>query len=93
MTSVTIELFSKKLPIKTQHTEEHIEELVRYVGQKLDELDPDRRVPDLTLAILALLNIADELCKERMRVRELKEAIRAKSNFLLEKVEQSGYLC
>jgi len=93
MTSIVVELLSRKIPIRTEDSEEHIRELVAYLQGKMDEIDPDRHLPEMTLAILALLNTADDFYKEQQRVRELKETIRAKSNFLLEKVGENRYLC
>jgi len=93
MNSIVVELLSRTIPIKTQDSEEHIQELVRYIENKMDEIDPERRLPEMTLAVLALLNLGDDLFKERQRLRELRETIRSKSTFLLERIEENRYLC
>jgi len=93
MNSIVVELFSRRIPIKTEDSEEHIRGLVQYIEAKLEEIDPDRRLPEITLAILALLNLGDDLFKEQQRLRELRETIRSKATFLLEKLEQNRYLC
>lgn len=93
MTSVVIELFSRKIPIKTHDSQEHIGSLIEYIEGKMDEIDPDGRLPEMTLAILAMLNVADDLVKEKQRLKEMRDAVKSKSTFLLEKIEQSGYVC
>jgi len=93
MTSIVVELLGRRIPIKTQDSEEHIRGLVQYIEGKVDEIDPERRLPEMTLAILAILNLGDDLFKERAQLRELKDAIRSKSSFLLEKLEQNRYVC
>ena len=93
MNSIVIELLSRKIPIKTQDWEEHIQELVQYIEGKIDEIDPERRLPEMTLAILTLLNVGDDFFKETHRLRALRETVRSKSTFLLEKMEQNRYLC
>jgi cell division protein ZapA (FtsZ GTPase activity inhibitor) len=93
MNSIVVDLLSRKIPIKTEDTEEHIRSLVKYIEGKLDEIDSDHRLPEMTRSILALLNITDDLFKEKKRVRELRDAIRTKSTFLLEKIDQNRYLC
>lgn len=93
MTSVTVELFSRKIPIKTPDTEAHIQSLVQLVDQKLDEIDPNRRLPEMTLAILTLLNLADDLTKEKERSLELRTAVEGSTGFLLENLKESEYVC
>ncbi len=93
MTSVVVELLSRKIPIKTHDSEEHITALIQYIESKMEEIDPDGRLPEMTLAILTMLNLSDDLFKEKHRLREMREAVRTKSTFLLEKLEQNGYVC
>jgi len=93
MNSILVELFSRRIPIKTQDSEEHIRELVHYIESKKEEIDPDGRLPEMTVAILTLLNVGDDLFKERRRLREMREKVRSKSTFMLEKVNETGYLC
>lgn len=93
MTSVVVELLSRKIPIKTHDSEDHIASLIEYIETKMEEIDPDGRLPEMTMAILAMLNVADDLFKEKQRLKEMREAVRSKSTFLLEKIEQSGYVC
>jgi cell division protein ZapA (FtsZ GTPase activity inhibitor) len=93
MTSVVVELFNRKIPIKTQDPKEHIENLVQLIESKAEEIDPNRRLPEMTLAILTLLNLSDDLAKERDRMREIREQLKSRANYLLEKIEHSGYVC
>jgi cell division protein ZapA (FtsZ GTPase activity inhibitor) len=93
MNSIVVELFGRKIPIKTQDSEDHIRELVKYIESKLEEIDPEGRLPEMTLSILALLNLSDDLFKEQQRLREMRNKVRSKSTFLLDKMQESRYLC
>lgn len=93
MNSIVVELLSRRIPIKTADSEEHIKELVQYIESKMEEIDPEGRLPEVTLAILTMLNLGDDLFKEKCRLREMRDSIRSKSTFLLEKIEENRYLC
>ena len=93
MTSVTVELLSRKIAIKTLDDQAHIQALEQLIEQKMDEIDPNRRLPEMTLAILTLLNLADDLTKEKERFDELRGAVEGTTGFLLENLQQSEYVC
>lgn len=93
MRSQMIELFGRRIPIKTEDSEEQIRALMDYVQKTLDEIDPSGRLPEMTLAILALMNLADELFQEKERLRELAENLRRKYKVMLENIDQTGYIC
>ncbi len=93
MNSIVVDLFGRMIPIKTLVSEEHIRELVQYIESKMEEIDPDKRLPEMTLAILTMLNLGDDLFKEQIRLREMREKVRSKSTFLLEKLQETRYLC
>ena len=93
MNSIVIELFGRKIPIKTLDSQEHIGELVQYIESKMEEIDPEGRLPEMTVAILTMLNLGDDLFKEQQRLREMRDKVRTKSTFLLEKLQETRYLC
>jgi cell division protein ZapA (FtsZ GTPase activity inhibitor) len=93
MRSQMIELFGRRIPIKTSDSEDYILSLVDYVQKTVDEIDPSGKLPEMTLAVLALLNLGDELFQEKKRLKELAENIRKKYNFILENIDRTGYIC
>ncbi len=93
MNRVTVELLSRKIAIKTLDDEAHILSLQQLIEEKMDEIDPQRRLPEITLAILTLLNLADDLTKEQERFHELRGAVEGTTEFLLENLPQSEYVC
>ena len=92
MPSVVVELFSRKMTLKTEHSEEHMRSLVQYIQGKIGEIDPGGNFPDLQLAILTLLNLADDLARERAAHTALREAVLTRTEFLLEKLRENGYV-
>jgi cell division protein ZapA len=85
---VEIKVFGQTYTVKTDAEEGHIQEVARYVNEKMEEvLKKTRSVSTLNVAILTSLNIADDLLKEKeKRVILLKEiAIRSKD--LAEKID------
>ena len=93
MRSQMVELFGRRIPIKTADSEEYILSLVDYVQKTVEEIDPNGKLPEVTLAILALLNLADDLFQEKRRLRELTDSLRKKYNFILENIDRTGYIC
>ncbi len=93
MRSQTVELFGRSIPIKTSDPGEYIDSLVDYISRATDEIDPGGKLPEMTLAVLALLNLADDLFQEKRRIKELAENLRKKYNFILDNVDQNGYVC
>jgi len=86
--SIDIKVFGQTYTVKTDAEEEHIQQVARYVNEKIDEvLKKTRSVSTLNVAILTALNIADDLLKEReMRMALLRE-IEVKSKDLAEKID------
>jgi cell division protein ZapA len=86
--SVEIKVFGQTYTVKTDAEEEHIQEVARYVNEKMDEvLKKTRSVSSLNVAILTALNIADDLLKERERRIALIREIEVKSKDLAEKID------
>jgi cell division protein ZapA len=58
---VEIKVFGQMYTVKSDAEEEHIQEVTRYVNEKIDEvLKKTRSVSTMNVAILTALNIADE---------------------------------
>lgn len=91
MPNVVVELFGRRLALKTESSQEHIDALVSLVGSRLREVDPDGAIPEMQRAILTLLNLADELERERTQLEAFRKTVLSKSSFLLEKLQSSGY--
>jgi len=85
---VEIKVFGQTYTVKTDAEEDHIQEVARYVNEKMDEvLKKTRSVSTLNVAILTALNIADDLLKERQKKIAMIRKIEEKSKDLAEKIE------
>jgi cell division protein ZapA len=85
---VEIKVFGQTYTVKTDAEEDHIQEVARYVNEKLDEvLKKTRSVSTLNVAILTALNIADDLLKEKNKRVALLQEIDMKSKDLAEKID------
>ena len=85
--SVEIKVFGQTYTVKTDAEEDHIQEVARYVNEKIDEvLKKTRSVSTLNVAILTALNIADDLLKEKEKRMVLLREIEKKSEDLAEKI-------
>ncbi len=67
MNSFTIELLGHKLSIKTEESEDHIGKLIECIRTKMEQLNPGKTLPETTRLLLCLLNLADDLFKEKQR--------------------------
>jgi cell division protein ZapA len=85
---VEIKVFGQTYTVKTDAEEDHIQEVARYVNEKMDEvLKKTRSVSTLNVAILTALNIADDLLKEKEKREALLKEIETKSKDLAEKID------
>jgi len=85
---VEIKVFGQTYTVKTDAEENYIQEIAKYVNEKMDEvLKKTKSVSTLNVAILTALNIADDLFKEREKRIALLREIEAKSKDLVEKID------
>jgi cell division protein ZapA len=85
---VEIKVFGQAYTVKTDAEEEYIQEVAKYVNEKMEEvLKKTKTVSTLNVAILTALNIADDLIKEKEKRIALLQEIKAKSRDLVEKIE------
>jgi len=85
---VEIKVFGQMYTVKTDAEEGHIQEVARYVNEKMDEvLKKTRSVSTLNVAILTALNIADDLLREKEKRAALLREVEMKSKGLAEKID------
>lgn len=85
---VEIKVFGQTYTVKTDAEEDYIQEVAKYVNEKMDEvLKKTKSVSTLNVAILTALNIADDLLKEKERRITLLREVEAKSKDLVEKID------
>jgi len=85
---VEIKVFGQTYTVKTDAEEGHIQEVARYVNEKMEEvLKKTRSVSTLNVAILTSLNIADDLLKEKEKRVTLLKEITMRSRDLAEKID------
>jgi len=85
---VEIKVFGQTYTVKTDAEEEYIQEVARYVNEKMEEvLKKTKSVSTLNVAILTALNIADDLLREKEKRTDLLRDVEAKSRDLVEKID------
>jgi cell division protein ZapA len=85
---VEIKVFGQTYTVKSDAKEDHIQEVARYVNEKMDEvLRKTRSISTLNVAILTALNLADDLLKEKEKREDLLREIEMKSKDLAEKID------
>jgi cell division protein ZapA len=85
---VEIKILGQTYTVKTDAEEDYIQEVARYVNEKMDEvLKKTRSVSTLNVAILTALNIADDLLKEKEKRIGLLQEVEIKSKDLAEKID------
>ncbi|OGG46272.1 MAG: hypothetical protein A3F84_07965 [Candidatus Handelsmanbacteria bacterium RIFCSPLOWO2_12_FULL_64_10] len=74
--SVTVTIFSTEYPIQSDADPDRVREVARYVDWKMREVATVTAIRSATrVAILAALNIADELFKERDASRTIESML------------------
>jgi len=78
--SVTVEVGGQKFTIRTDADAEYVRSLAAFVTEKIVEVKSSTRTFSThALAILAALNIADELFSSRQNQAELRRRVREKA--------------
>ncbi len=89
--SVTVQIAGNRYPLKTDEDDRFIKALASYVDTKMREAQKGTRNFDTqTIAVLAALQIAEELFSERREAEELRRSIRERSQSLLDYLEREA---
>jgi cell division protein ZapA len=84
---IEIKVFGQTFSVKTDAEEEYIQKVAQYVNEKTEEiLRKTKSVSTLNVAILAALNIADDLLKEKEQRKAFLREVEVKSKDLVEKI-------
>ena len=87
--SVTVEIFGQEYKIKGDTDPAHMAEVAQYVDGKMKELSQGAPVGSLAkIGILAALNIADELFRERAEKRKIQDGIESATDRMRRKLEE-----
>ena len=63
---ISVNIFGSEYALKTDQSQEYITEIAKYVDQKMKEIDKTQTINSkFKIAILAALNITDELYQEK----------------------------
>ncbi|MFC1730594.1 cell division protein ZapA [candidate division KSB1 bacterium] len=86
---VKVNIFGSEYPIKGDSDASYIQDVASYVNNKMIEIEKNLTVKSsLKVAILAALNIADELYKERADKNKFLDTLEQKSHGLNEKLNR-----
>ena len=87
---VNVRIFGQEYPIRASSNEENIKEVASYVDKKMHEVQ--RSVPSSMnaskIAILAAMNISDELFGARRGEYSFKGEVESKVKSLIERIEE-----
>lgn len=87
--SITVEIFGHEYKIKGESDPEYMTKLARYVDKRMKEVAQGAPVGSLAkIGILAALNIADELFKERNEKRKVLEDVETSTRRMRRKLEE-----
>jgi cell division protein ZapA len=87
---VKIDIFDQTYNVNAEQNEQYVKNLADYVDGKMREVaNATRTVDSLKVAVLAALNIADELYSLRDRQKELEGPIRQRVEKCVEMVERA----
>ena len=87
---VNVRIFGQEYPIRASSNEDYIKEVAAYVDKKMHEVQ--RSVPSSMnaskIAILAAMNISDELFGARRGEYSFKVEVESKVKSLIERIEE-----
>jgi cell division protein ZapA (FtsZ GTPase activity inhibitor) len=89
--SVTVQIAGLRYSLKTDGDDRTVKALAAHVDGKIRDIQKQGKVPDTqAVAVLAALQIAEELFAERREASELRKRIREKSQSLLDYLEREA---
>ena len=84
------EIYNQTYNLSTEQGEDYVKELAAYVDGKMhDAAEAARTVDSVKVAVLAALNIADELLTLRQRMGEIEGPLRKRVEKCVELVEKA----
>jgi cell division protein ZapA (FtsZ GTPase activity inhibitor) len=85
---IEVMILGRKFSLKTDGKEEHVRELVKYVNEKLADVQSGSPgLTDMNIAILACLNVADDYFDAMGRQRAIFEQIEHRCDDLLDYID------
>jgi cell division protein ZapA len=85
---IEVNIFGNDYTVKTDADTEYIQEIARYVDKKMGEIVKNTKtVSTLNTAILAALNIADDLFKEKEKREELLTEVENRSEEIVKTID------
>jgi cell division protein ZapA len=89
--SVSVQIAGVRYSLKTDEDDRWVKSVAAYVDSKMREVAKHARTPDTqAIAVLAALQIAEELFTTRRETREMRKSIREKSQSLLDYLEREA---
>lgn len=87
--SVTVDVAGQKLTLRTDAEDEYVASLAEIVNRKIGEVKASSRTLSThVLAVLAALQLADDLIQARKKEAELRQKVREKSQRILSLLER-----
>ncbi len=88
--AVKVQVAGQTLALKTDAPASYVKELAAYVSGKMDELKGARVTTTQAQALLAAMNIADELFQAREAQAKLKRQVRERTRKILHQLDEAG---
>jgi cell division protein ZapA len=86
--SLNLELFGQRFTVVSDNDEAKVRDIVAFVNRRLEEIrESSKRIQTDQIALLAALNIAEELFEERQKNRSLRRKVRDRSMKLLNSID------
>ncbi len=91
--SVSVQIAGVRYALKTDEDDRFVKAVAAFVDAKIREAQKHTRSPDTqAVAVLAALQIAEQLFEERRQAGELRRKIREKSQSLLDSINREARL-
>ncbi len=87
---VKVNIHGQEYTVKAQADPDYIKNVARYVNEKMDEVEkslPNKQA-SIRIAILAAMNITDELFSNNLTNNKLKKTIDKKTNLLVNQINK-----
>lgn len=88
--TIKVKIYGKEYSIRSYEDPEYVEEVARYIDSKMDEIARNGNYSNpIQVAVLAAMNVTDELFATRREKEELATSFKDKSFELVERISSA----
>jgi cell division protein ZapA len=88
--TVDVSILGQKFRIKSEESEDYVENVARYVDSKVKEATVGKTSASIQMVLLAAMNIADDLFRNKRESEKKIKTVEERISNMIELIEEEG---